>query len=328
MKKLELRKFDRMSTEKVRYIYDNCILCLDYMDENSTSMLNEISGAILDFYMDYLRELDKDSLEYLYAKSCWAIDISQGNHYNTKEDFYNRLDEVHDISKEDVPNCINEALNCLNNEKELIQMHKVNKTINEFNRGNIQYLDLYPTEIEEVSRYLALENENGLKSMDLNENTIYKTFSIKFDNEIEASLRLCSVKNNFCIDYILYKDKDAIGILPSQTDFYHGKEFELGHSRLETHTVVVNNKLRKFEESLLNAISTYGPEHIDIINEDDSKVYIAYHSENDSFMVGDEVVDYSNEVSLDKIESLFESLLSLADKYDVGTCNFLFSKCL
>jgi len=145
------------------------------------------------------------------------------------------------------------------------------------------------------------------------ENTAERAvYGIAYARPSKRLASLLCVDRELLIVFTTFRDQQA------RTVKTVSQFIDQSNGRLETTLAIVvhpdpqgNNKLKNFERALLEAVSTYGPEHIDIINEDDSKVYLAYHSENDSFMVGNEVVDYSNEHNLSKIESLFGFFTSM-----------------
>lgn len=319
MNKLELKKFKKMSKEQIKYISDNAILCLDYMQFNQEHKPSEILCEIISSNFDYLNNLNKCSIEYLYARYSWAIEILEDYMISTEDDFYIRLNEVFFIEKDDVPKCIKEVLNAINNNSLHKEIYDIGETIFNYNCDRIKFIELYPCEIKDISNLMEIETqENGLRSLGIVEDSTLETFTVQFENSIEADIKICSGQSNCFIDPVLYDDGEEVCLLDCEGDFYSGKEFEFKYNNAK-YTVVIYDKLKEFEDGIIEALSKYSSDNIDIINEEDtSKIYLTYHSENNSFSLNEITIDYSR-YTLNEIETLFTSLGQLADKYDLGT---------
>lgn len=319
MNKLELKKFKKMSKEQIKYISDNAMLCLDYMQFDQEHKPSEILCEIISSNFDYLNNLNKDSIEYLYARFSWGIEILEDYTISTEDDFYIRLNEVFFIERDDVPKCIKEVLSAIDNDSLRKEIYDIGETIFNYNCDRIKFIELYPCEIKDISNLMDIETqEDGLRTLSIVEDSTLETFTVPFENSIEADIKICSGQSNCFIDPVLYDDGEEVCLLDCEGDFYSGKEFKFKYNNTK-YTVVIYDKLKEFEDGIIEALSKYSSDNVDIINEEDtSKIYLTYHSENNSFSLNERTIDYSR-YTLNEIETLFTSLGQLADKYDLGT---------
>ena len=319
MKKLELKKFKKMSEEQIRYISDNAMLCLDYMQFDQENKPSEILCYTMSVNFDYLHNLSKNSIEYLYGRYSRAVEILEGLRIFTEDEFFDRLNEVFSIEKEEVPECIKEVLKAINDDLLRKEIYDAGEIIVGYNYDRIKFIDLYTCEINDISNLMSIETqEDGLKSLGIVEDTTLETFTVSFEKGIEADIKICSGQSNCFIDPVLYDNGDEACLLDCEGDFYSGKEFEFEYENVK-YTVVVCDKLRSLEQDIINSLEKYDSDNVDLINEEDtSEIYLAYHSEKNSFSLGKTIINYSN-YTLDEIETLFTSLNQLAGIYDLGT---------
>lgn len=320
MKKLNLRNFKPMSKFEELYIGDNAMLCLDMIcsAEAEHNKATEIICDVLWRNLDYLATLEDNSIEYLYARYSWAMEICEGDYFESKADFFEKLENKFSIKEEHLPKCILEALEGIDNIDKYKNICKIGKMIFNYNEGRIKFLEIDTLKLEEIQKLLNVDTqEEGLRSIGIEEDSTLETFTVDFGNNLEADIKICSGQSNCFIDPVLFHDGADVSILDCEGSLEHGDEFVFEDNNRD-YTVIIFNPLHDLERDIIDVLGKYEADDIDIIfNEDDYTVYLMYHSRHDSFPVGNFELDYSNYDSED-VNILIKNLSHLADKYDLG----------
>lgn len=321
MKKTDLKRFEKIKKVTMHYIKDNASRCLDLIqsEEVVDNVLKEINKYPILNNLEFLSKLEKDSLEYLYARYSWAMEVIESNKFKTSNEFYKRVEEVFDVKKENLPKCIIEAVSSLENKKLTEEIYEVGNMIVDYNLDRIKFLEFLPTDLKDLNTLLADElTEEDFKRLSLSKDSTLKTFTVKFNKNIEADIKVCSGDNNCFVDPVLFDDGQEVCTLDCEGEFSHGQEFEFECDNVD-YTVVVYDRLHDFKTDIVNALGKYDSDNLYIVNDEDSfTAYITYHSDNNSFQVGKRQINYSH-YSEEEKDKLFNNLLDLANEFDLGT---------
>lgn len=205
----------------MNYISWNATIALDYMLLNNENKLTELLCTMIEENFKYLSNLNKNSIEYLFARYSWAIEILEGGYFGTQKHFYDRLKDTLFIERDLVPECVEEAVKAITNEKIHKEIYNVGNMVYEYNQDRLKFIELYPCEIKDISDLLNIETqEDGLRELGITEDSTLETFTVKFTDTVEADIKICSGQSNCFIDPVLFEDGDEVCVLDCEGDFY------------------------------------------------------------------------------------------------------------